>query len=343
MNRDYKMNLLVSIVVPIYNVELYLDRCIESIVNQTYTNLEIILIDDGSYDKCPIICDAWADKDVRIKVIHKKNAGLGEARNSGLRVATGKYVFFIDSDDYLDLSAVERCVDTAESTSADTVIFGRQKAYPDGTFKDDSKNIKNALYEGNAIKEGVIPSIFDYSLGFGASACSKMFNMSAISEFGLTFESERSVISEDTLFCLEYFSKASVVAVISDRLYYYFKNTGSLSNTYKSDRQFKNNEFLDKCIEKARELGLPEEVFEHIKARYHGMTLGALMQIVRSDLRKKEKKAKLRKVYRDDVLYGTLNKSVIRLDDILPRFFWICLKFKCYLLCDFLLICNKYR
>jgi glycosyltransferase involved in cell wall biosynthesis len=337
------MDCLVSVVVPIYNVESYLDRCIASITKQTYTNLEIILVDDGSPDKCPYICDDWANRDARIRVIHKINAGLGEARNSGLCIATGKYIFFIDSDDYLDPKAVERCVSTAETTGADSVIFGRMKAYSDGTIKKDAKDIRDAVYDSQAIKKDVIPSLFDYSLGFGVSACSKMFSIQVIRELGLLFDSERSVISEDALFCLSYFSGTSTVAAISDRLYYYFKNIESLTNTYKSDRQLKNNEFLDKCIEKTCELGLPEKVITHIKAKYHGMTLGALMQIIRSNLGKKERKAELRKVYKDAALSATLTKDIMSHDKVFPRLFWFCLKFKCYFLCDLLLICNKYR
>ena len=337
------MNQLVSIVVPVYNVERFLNRCITSITNQTYTNLEIILVDDGSPDNCPAICDAWAEKDTRIKVVHKANAGLGEARNTGMHIASGNFVFFIDSDDYLDLSTVERCVCAVEEAGADSVIFGRKKAYPDGKIKEDSKKIKNGEYAGQAIKEKLLPSMFDYALGFGVSACSKMFSLHIIKDCGLTFESERSVISEDALFCLSYFSKATQVAVIPDELYYYFKNDKSLTNTYKDDRQDKNDDFLKKCIDKALELGLSKEILEHIKAKYHGMTLGALMQIVRSDLDKKEKKERIRKVYKNKVLSETLTNSVIQRDEVFPRVFWLCLKHKCYLLCDLLLIGNKYR
>ena len=89
----------VSIIVPVYNVEKYLDKCIESIVNQTYRNIEIILVDDGSPDKCPEICNEWAKKDDRIKVIHKENGGLSSARNAALEIAQGDYITFVDSDD----------------------------------------------------------------------------------------------------------------------------------------------------------------------------------------------------------------------------------------------------
>ena len=92
---------VVSIVVPVYNVENFLDRCVQSIVSQTYPFLEILLIDDGSTDACRRLCDDWAEKDSRIRVIHKNNAGLGMARNTGLEHATGKYVLFVDSDDYI--------------------------------------------------------------------------------------------------------------------------------------------------------------------------------------------------------------------------------------------------
>lgn len=93
---------LISVIVPVYKVEKYLDECVESIVNQTYRNLEIILVDDGSPDNCPQMCDDWAKRDARIRVIHKENGGLSSARNAGLDVCTGEYISFIDSDDWLE-------------------------------------------------------------------------------------------------------------------------------------------------------------------------------------------------------------------------------------------------
>ena len=98
---------LISIIVPIYNVEKYIKKCIDSIINQTYTNLEIILVDDGSPDNCGKICDKYKEKDDRIKVIHKKNGGLSDARNAGIDIATGEYITFIDSDDYVAENYIE--------------------------------------------------------------------------------------------------------------------------------------------------------------------------------------------------------------------------------------------
>ena len=92
---------LISVVVPVYHVETYIERCVESLLQQTYSNLEIILVDDGGDDRCPQICDEYAKKDARIKVIHKKNGGLSDARNAGMRAASGKYLAYIDSDDYI--------------------------------------------------------------------------------------------------------------------------------------------------------------------------------------------------------------------------------------------------
>lgn len=102
------MDKCISVIVPVYKVEKYLDRCIESIVAQTYKNIEIIIVDDGSPDKCPQICDAWKSKDSRIQVIHKKNGGLSSARNMGIHMATGEYILFVDSDDCIVSDACEK-------------------------------------------------------------------------------------------------------------------------------------------------------------------------------------------------------------------------------------------
>ena len=331
------MNDLVSIVVPVYNVEKYLDRCVESIVNQTYKNLEIILVDDGSIDGSSQKCDDWSFRDPRIRVVHKENAGPGMARNAGMEYASGKYIFFFDSDDYVDLGAVQKCVEAAEKFKADTVVFGRSNVYSDGRIEKEEITVPKEIYEAEGVKNVFLPELFNYGIGFGMSAWSKMFNLELIKKHRLVFASEKDIISEDAMFCMEYFSVSERVALLSDNLYYYYKNDKSFTRIYRFDRFQKNNEFLEKCTDKAKYLGLSDIIYRNIAARYHGMTLGTLGQIVDSDLNKKEKKAIIRSIYKDNILKKTLKLEIIKLDALQPRIFWILLKLRCYVLCDFLL------
>ena len=117
---------LISVIVPVYKVEKYLDRCVESIVDQTYKNLEIILVDDGSPDNCPAMCDAWAAKDNRVRVIHKENGGLSSARNAGLYLMSGMYVSFVDSDDYIDSNMIADLYSTINGYDSAFVFCGAQ-------------------------------------------------------------------------------------------------------------------------------------------------------------------------------------------------------------------------
>ena len=119
-------------IVPVYKVERYLDRCIQSIVDQTYRNLEIILVDDGSPDACPDMCDAWAARDCRIRVIHQENRGLGAARNSGIRISTGELIGFVDSDDWLEPTMYEVLYRSLTKENADTSMITGVLEYPNG-------------------------------------------------------------------------------------------------------------------------------------------------------------------------------------------------------------------
>lgn len=124
---------LISVIVPVYKVEKYLDQCVQSIVDQTYRNLEIILVDDGSPDNCPAMCDAWAEKDCRVKVIHKENGGLSDARNAGMFVADGKYIGFVDSDDYIAPEMYQLLYDRIVHDGSDIAACGVEMVYEDRT------------------------------------------------------------------------------------------------------------------------------------------------------------------------------------------------------------------
>ena len=123
---------MISVIVPVYKVEPYLDQCVRSIVEQTYTDLEIILVDDGSPDDCPAMCDAWAEKDSRIKVIHKQNGGLSDARNAGMDIASGEYIGFVDSDDRIAPEMYQTLYDMLQRDSSDIAACGIQMVWEDG-------------------------------------------------------------------------------------------------------------------------------------------------------------------------------------------------------------------
>ena len=125
-------DIAISIIVPVYKVEKYLSKCVESILSQTFVDFELILVDDGSPDRCGEICDKYALKDKRIKVIHKENGGLSDARNAGIQVAQGEYLAFVDSDDYIEPQLVENCLARARDMEAPVVLYGccREKRMP---------------------------------------------------------------------------------------------------------------------------------------------------------------------------------------------------------------------
>lgn len=160
----------ISVIVPVYNVETYLRECIDSIINQTYKNLEIILVDDGSTDSSPAICDQYAQKDRRILVIHKGNGGASDARNAGLDVATGDYIGFIDSDDYIEADMYEVLLNNAIKYKADISCCRYSEVYEDGSTKDYGNNIVT-LYPN---QEGLI----EYLLGktIDPFVCNKLYS-----------------------------------------------------------------------------------------------------------------------------------------------------------------------
>ena len=186
---------LISIIVPIYNVSKYLDRCMDTILNQTYKNLEIIMVDDESPDDCGKKCDEYAKKDDRIVVIHKKNAGLGMARNSGLEIAKGQYVGFIDSDDYVSKDMFEKLYETLKENNADT-CFGRYyDVDSNGNAREAKEYYKRDLYQGNQVKElilGMIGSLPEDpgDVEIGMSVWKGLYSMELINKYNLKFPSQ---------------------------------------------------------------------------------------------------------------------------------------------------------
>ena len=283
------MKELVSVVIPVYNVERYLNRCVESVVNQTYRNLEIILVDDGSPDSCPEMCDEWAGRDNRIRVIHKENAGLGMARNTGLQNVTGQYVCFFDSDDYVAMDLIEHAYHLAKDTNAELTFFGMASVNEEGKIiAERIPRAQQTVYTGQDVRQIVLPDlIHDGSKetkirNLSMSACSCIYKMDLIRRMDWRFVSERDIISEDSFSLLQLFEIVSSVAILPKVGYYYCHNSNSLTQTYRRDRYEKVCRFYENAINLCDVLGYSDVVRARIGRLYLAFTIGAMKQMVSS-------------------------------------------------------------
>lgn len=210
---------LVSIIVPCYKVEQYLPNCIESILYQTYTNWELILVDDGSPDNCGNICDDYAVKDNRIKVVHKQNGGLSSARNAGMKIMTGDYVTFLDSDDFLHKDALHILVKHAKKHDAQIVqcnfVRGSETVFPDWSNQE-----KVDVYDNHTVFTKFAAKII---------VCGKLYKRELLD--GITMP--EGIINEDDWTTWKIYYKAKTIVVTNRPLYYYTVNPNSIMSIAK--------------------------------------------------------------------------------------------------------------
>lgn len=200
---------MISVIIPIYKVEAFLDNCITSVVEQSYKDLEIILVDDGSPDNCPVICDKWASQDKRIKVIHKTNGGLSDARNAGLDVATGEYLSFVDSDDWIAPNMYQVMIDTIQKEDADICSCGIMVSY-----KDRQEPSKICSFVGNS--EEALNMIYN-DTAYPVAAWNKLYRRKCWDDFRFPV----GKICEDTFTTYLLVDHAKKIVQISNPLYYY--------------------------------------------------------------------------------------------------------------------------
>ncbi len=272
----------VSVIVPIYNVEKYLDRCVDSLINQTLKDIEIILVDDESPDNCPAMCDNYSKQDSRIKVIHKKNGGLGFARNSGIDNALGEYVAFVDSDDYLDLDFYEKLYNSAKDNGAQICLAGMTVVNKGN--KTSRENIfSNQVFDKDEVLKKLLPSTLgsdENNEGFSSmSTCIGIFSLTLINENNIRFVSEREYISEDAIFDIDIYQKAERVSFIDSTGYYYVYNRASLTNSYKPERFYKIKELCRYELDLLK--GSP--VYEICKVRIYSTFLGNLRAMLKQE------------------------------------------------------------
>lgn len=222
------MDNLVSIIVPIYNVRQYLERCVLSLVNQTYPNLEIILVDDGSTDGSGLLCDAWQEKDARIQAFHKPNGGLSDARNYGMEKATGAYVCFIDSDDWIAPNFVKVMLGAVLDTDCDIAECDYLCTDGEETQKDnDNCDCEIKVFAGNACFLRFLTN------DFFVSVWNKLYRAEVLENQPF----RKGVYHEDEFWTYQIFSKARRVCRLNYTGYYYYQRQGSIVHTKPSEKR----------------------------------------------------------------------------------------------------------
>ena len=222
--------MLISVIVPIYNAEKYLKICIDSIINQSYYNIQIILVDDGSEDNCPAICDEYAQLDTRIIVIHKKNQGLVLARKSGLQIATGEYITFVDADDYIDIDTYEKIVNNINYDMPDIIAYDLIEEYSDRTVKKENQ-FSAGLYKEEQLKEKIYPKMLSTGVFFGygilPNLVCKFIRNDFAKKAGIEVNGEVR-FGEDADATFQYMAKAQSVQIIHYAPYHYCKREGTM-------------------------------------------------------------------------------------------------------------------
>lgn len=273
-----------SLILPIYNVERYLDRCIKSILSQDFDDYEMILVDDGSTDGCGQLCDAWMEKDNRIRAIHKENAGLGYARNTGLHTARGDYVLFIDSDDYIRPGMLSAVWNVIQKDRPEAVFFGFERMDQDGKCVLQLQPCPEKFHytDKEEIMNHLLPDFIarnpytGVSRNLRISAWNCCLNREFLKTNKLDFVSEREYISEDIYFYIEMFSCLKSVSIIDDIFYCYCQNAGSLTFSYKKDRYERLKWFYQEIHEKANSLGYDGQVQLRLKESLIASVMGCL-------------------------------------------------------------------
>lgn len=219
----------ISVIVPVYKVERYLDRCVASVCGQTLTDIEIILVDDGSPDQCPRMCDEWARKDARIRVIHKDNGGLGSARNAALEIASGEYINFVDSDDWMEPDALEYLLGLCEAYDADFSMAGMTRT--EGERSDDPPGQESRLLT----REEFLKRFFKIGTQESVQyACAKLYRRKLFA----SVRYPEGLTAEDVPAIFEIAMRSQRIAYSTRKIYHYFLNPESITGSSFSQKRF---------------------------------------------------------------------------------------------------------
>lgn len=306
--------MLFSVIVPIYKVENYLEACIESVLNQTFDDFELILVDDGSPDRCPEICDEYEKKDPRIRVIHKKNGGLADARQAGARIAQGEYVYNLDSDDLIEKDTLLCASKIIKSTGSEIVSFGYRWMENSVEVALTDDGLEEGFYDREAIEKYIYPKLMMDK------------NMEHISYYlaGKAIKRELALpnqlavnpsisLGEDLCCVVPCYMQAQSVYISKEAKYLYTKRTDSMSKEFNTDQIFLvENVIKEVCKTKLKK---PDD-FEHQLNRYSCFMCFAILAAAACGNKLKNAE-QIKKNIRDSIHYTKIRNA--RFDKITPK------------------------
>lgn len=320
---------LVSVVVPVFNSEKYLEKCVISILQQEYKDLELILIDDGSTDGSGLICDKYAIEDSRIKVIHKKNAGVSSARNSGIEIAKGKYIAFVDSDDYIEKNYLSTAVAKINKHDCDLYVSGiLMETWSCGEIvRSEEIGVKNTF--NGSITQFLEMMESEYSLMSICGPWCKLYQMGIIKNNKLRFDTSVS-FGEDTRFNIDYYSYASTV-YFDDAIFYHYRrgNEDSLFSKFKKDTFELHQQEYTKMYNLICEKQCGADFIDFYMGLYTTLLQGCLSEYYRfyQKTTYKEKKVLAKKISEDALVKKCSVQNIVRKRD---KAIFILLKIKAY-------------
>lgn len=304
----------------------------DSVLNQTVRDIEIIMVDDGSPDNCPALCDEYAKSDQRIKVIHKHNEGLGLARNSGLKVATGEYVAFIDSDDYIDVHMLEDLYNVAHKKQLQAVYCGIiHENNGHKVYLHEVDNYTEFTDNASCRQLGLrmIAPTSKNGKGLMTSVWHAIFKREFLIEKGISFCSEREFISEDMIFDIDFFAVANKVAFVPQAYYYYCYNSSSLSNSFKTNTFLRQKEHYHEMLRRLQALNYHPEDLNVAHWYIIDKARGIIFRMALFNVPSQERKKILAQIFEDSDLIDKLKNSTVRA--ILPlkrKIFYYAIVFK---------------
>lgn len=325
---------LVSIVIPIYNIEKYLKDCVDSIVQQTYSELEIILVDDGSTDNSGNICDYYAERDSRVKVIHKLNGGMSSSREAGINAASGEYIMMVDGDDWIDEYTVETCVNAMrDNGEVDCVMFSYVKEFPESSIPMHIMDCSIVLAP-DEVEDKVYRRLFglsDEELRHpermdNIGTCNMKLYKSSVARKGKYFDTQIVGSSEDALFNMYALHDCGTIVYIDKCFYHYRKIDTSLTNAYRKDLDRKWAILFEKMRAVIEEKRLPNKYNNALTNRIAMSIIGIGMnEVGNKEATYLERFKKVRKYIRyKEYQLACQNLSLYNMPVIWRLFFWCC-------------------